>query len=222
MYRTAGGGARQPIRLNPPSTRVNLAPNTDPSGRLLLLLGTRRRRLRLGRWRGRGGAADTELVHRGVVELTARGQAFLRLVVAERRRRTGAHHAIDRAGTEALVAKRLLCPPDVTILGLRRELGLVLGILVALHLVDDLVLRLDHLVLGFVGFLLDLVHRRLGLGLGLVLGALGLVLDLVLGALRLVLHLVGRSMAGGGATDPHGADQDCNDTRECFCHGTTS
>src|SRR5262245_39589484 len=91
-----------------PLRPASIAPNTDPSGRLLLLLGTRRRRLRLGRWRGRGGAADTKLVQRGVVELTTRGQAFLRLVVAERRRRTGAHHAIDRAGIEALVAKRLL------------------------------------------------------------------------------------------------------------------
>src|SRR6266702_1621781 len=148
------------------------------SGRLLRLLRARRRRLRLGRRGGRAGAADTELVHRGVVELTARRQAFLGLVVADRGRRTWAHHAIDRAGVVALIAQRLLRGPNIR--------PLALG--------HDLVLRLDDLLLRVVGLLLDLVHRRLGLGLGLVLGALGLVLDLVLGPLRLVLHLVRRGL----------------------------
>src|SRR6059036_4191177 len=78
------------------------------SGRLLRLLRARRRRLRLGRGRGRAGAADTQLVHGGVVELTARRQALLRLVIAERRRRTRAHDTIDRAGVVTLIAQRLL------------------------------------------------------------------------------------------------------------------
>src|SRR6266566_699322 len=165
------------------------------SGRLLRLLRARRRRLRLGRRGGRAGAADTELVHRGVVELTARRQAFLGLVIADRGRRAGAHHAIDRAGVVALIAQRLLRGPNIRPLALGRDL-----VLLALHL----------------------VHRRLGLGLGLVLGALGLVLGLVLGPLRLVLHLVRRGLGGGRTQNPHGADQCGSNTRQHFCHGTTS
>src|SRR5207245_6183980 len=143
------------------------------SGRLLRLLRARRRRLRLGRRRGRAGAADTELVHRGVVELTACGQALLGLVIADRGRRAGAHHAIDRAGVVALIAQRLLRGPNIRPLALGCDL-----VLLALHLVDDLVLRLDDLLLRVVGLLLDLFHRRLGLVLGLVLCRLRLVLPL--------------------------------------------
>src|SRR5256712_13926371 len=116
MYGTAAARARQPT--------------SHASGRLLRLLRARRRRLRLGRRGGRAGAADTELVHRGVVELTARRQAFLGLVVADRGRRTGAHHAIDRAGVVALIAQRLLRGPNIRPLALGRDL-----VLLALHLV---------------------------------------------------------------------------------------
>src|SRR5438046_1447831 len=105
------------------------------SGRLLRLLRARRRRLRLGRRGGRAGPADTELVHRGVVELTARRQAFLGLVIADRGRRAGAHHAIDRAGVVALIAQRLLRGPNIRPLALGRAL-----VLLALHLVANLVI----------------------------------------------------------------------------------
>src|SRR5262249_44530735 len=144
-----------------------------------------------------------------------------------RRGRARPHFAVDRAGIEALILQRLLSGADVGPVSPGADAGLgALVLVAALHLVDDLVLRLDDLLLRLVGLLLDLVLRLARLVLDLVLRRLGLVLGLVLGPFRLVLHLVGRrrrrGLGGGGSQNPRGTDHHREDTRENFFHDTTS